>query len=220
MTGKIIPFPDPRYFSGVDGIVYVGGSLNTQTLAQAYSLGIFPWPVEGYPLLWHCPEERGILDFSKLHIPKSLQRFQRKSNYTFSFNRAFPEVIKNCAKKKRLKQDGTWITPEIISAYIDFHKAGYAHSVECWDGNKLIAGLYGVYVDGLFSGESMFAHVSNASKLCLLKLIEQLDSWHHQWMDIQMLTPITEALGGEYISRLDFLNRKDRLLGKKSSLQF
>lgn len=211
MSTDVNIFPDPRYFPGVEGVVYVGADLEVKTLVQAYRLGIFPWPVEGYPLLWHCPDPRGILDFDKLHIPKSLKRFLKKSPYTITFNRTFRDVIENCALQPRKGQDGTWILPSFIPAYTKFHRAGYAHSIECWQGERLVGGLYGVFVGGVFSGESMFHVEPNASKLCLIALVERLKAFGFTWMDIQMVTPVTKLLGGDYISREVFLDRLEEL---------
>lgn len=208
---ETVAFPNPRHFPGIDGIVYVGGNLAVATLKQAYSTGIFPWPVEGYPLLWHCPDARGILEFKNLHVPKSLQRFRRQQNYRVTFNTCFKDVIEACAKQKRSGQDGTWILPNFIPAYQKFHKAGYAHSIEVWDqNNNLVGGLYGVYINGVFSGESMFHRSSNASKIALISLIERLQEKGIEWMDIQMVTPLLEHLGGRYVSRLDFLDRLEK----------
>lgn len=207
----VIAFPNPRHFPGIDGIVYVGGNLAVATLKQAYTIGIFPWPVEGYPLLWHCPDARGILEFKNLHIPKSLQRHRRNANYKVTFNTCFKQVIEACAKQKRSGQDGTWILPNFIPAYSKFHKSGYAHSIEVWnEKGDLVGGLYGVYINGVFSGESMFHTESNASKIALVSLIEKLQEKGLTWMDIQMVTPLLEHLGGNYVSRLDFLDRLEK----------
>lgn len=217
MSTEINIFPDPRYFPGIDGIVYVGADLESKTLLQAYRLGIFPWPVEGYPLLWHCPDPRGVLDFDQLHIPRSLARILKRNPYTFTFNRAFSQVIESCAQQSRKGQTGTWILPSFIPSYTRFHRAGFAHSVECWNGDRLVGGLYGVYVSGVFSGESMFHSEPNTSKLCLIKLVERLKSLGLSWMDIQMVTPVTKHLGGRYIPRLEFLSRLEFLRKNNAS---
>jgi leucyl/phenylalanyl-tRNA--protein transferase len=207
-TSKI-EFPDPWNLpEESDGLIYVGGSLEVETLASAYSQGIFPWPLEEqYPLFWFCPEPRGVIDFADVHVPQSLEKLRKKNRFHFTVNKVFHEVIHACALQKRPGQDGTWIIPELIPAYIKFHQAGFAHSIECWEGETLVGGLYGVCIQGVFSGESMFHSVPNASKLCLLETIERLKNHGMEWMDIQMLTPVTEHLGGHYISRRDFLLR-------------
>jgi leucyl/phenylalanyl-tRNA--protein transferase len=191
-----------------NGLVAVGGSLSVETLVLAYSRGIFPWPIEGQPMLWFCPDPRGVLDFAEVHVPRSLKKFARQNpNFRWTKNKAFAQVIEECAKQPRPGQDGTWILPEIKQGYLELFKAGFVRSLECWDGDELIAGFYGVDVNGLFSAESMFFKRSNASKLCLWKMIENLQAEGRTWMDIQMVTPISECFGGKYISRADFLRR-------------
>jgi leucyl/phenylalanyl-tRNA---protein transferase len=177
-------------------------------LVQAYSSGIFPWPLEEvYPLFWFCPEPRGVLDFNDLHVPKSLAKLRRKGEFRVTFNTAFARVMEECAKQPRPGQEGTWIVPALLPAYEAFHSEGYAHSVEVWRGDSLVGGLYGVYVKGVFSGESMFHLEPNTSKIALLEMAEKLRSLGLKWMDIQMLTPVTEHMGGHYVSRRDFLVR-------------
>ncbi len=207
-SGKI-KFPDPAILpEESDGLIYIGGNLDVENLVQAYTLGIFPWPLEEiYPLFWFCPEPRGVLDFEDLHIPRSLEKLRKKQTYHFTFNQAFARVMEACAKQKRPGQEGTWIIPSMVPSYLAFHAAGYAHSIECWRGEELVGGLYGVFVKGIFSGESMFHTEPNTSKLCLVEIALRLKSMGLHWMDIQMLTPVTEHLGGHYISRRDFLQR-------------
>jgi leucyl/phenylalanyl-tRNA--protein transferase len=216
-------FPDPAAPT-LDGIVAMGDELRVETLFEAYSFGIFPWPHPDLPCLWFCPDERGVLDFSELHISRSLQREMRRQRFQFTVNKNFPAVIEECGHQPRAGQTGTWITPLIKKVYVDFHKAGYAHSVECWDGARLVGGIYGVYVGGVFSGESMFFKESNASKLCLLKLIEFLQANGLQWMDIQMVTSVTQSLGGKYIAKREFLERlaleKDRMRTQGQPLNY
>jgi leucyl/phenylalanyl-tRNA--protein transferase len=205
-------FPDPWLLPDEsDGLIYIGGNLAVETLVNAYTLGIFPWPLEPeYPLFWFCPEPRGVLDFSEIHVPRSLAKLQKKNAYHFTFNKAFNRVMDACADQKRKGQEGTWIVPEMFPAYDRFHKEGYAHSVECWRGDKLVGGLYGVLVKGVFSGESMFHKEPNTSKLCVLAMIERLKAAGFTWMDIQMVTPVMENLGGKYITRKEFLGRLRR----------
>lgn len=207
-TGPV-KFPDPALLSEEsDGLIYIGGNLGVDTLVQAYSMGIFPWPLEEiYPLFWFCPEPRGVLDFNDLHIPRSLEKLRRKGAYRCTFNKAFSRVMEECAKQPRPGQEGTWIVPSLLPAYDEFHRQGYAHSIEVWRGDALVGGLYGVYVKGVFSGESMFHLEPNTSKIALVEMALRLKSLGLQWMDIQMLTPVTENLGGHYISRRDFLQR-------------
>lgn len=201
-----IEFPE-AHLAMEEGLIAVGGKLDTPTLYHAYKKGIFPWPQQGYPLLWFSPDQRGVLDFAQFHIPKSLEKLTHKNNYHFTFNQAFEQVITDCQKQPRKLQNGTWIIPELKEAYVQFHTAGFAHSVECWDQGQLVGGIYGVFVEGVFSGESMFHKQPNTSKLSLVVLIEHLKKIGLHWMDIQMVTPVTEQMGGRYITRDEFLDR-------------
>jgi leucyl/phenylalanyl-tRNA--protein transferase len=173
----------------------------------AYRQGIFPWPVAGLPLLWFSPAERGVLIFGDLHIARSLRRARRRSALRFTVDQAFGTVIRACADTPRPGQDGTWITPQIVAAYVRLHRLGIAHSVEAWDGTDLVAGLYGVDVDGAFAAESMFYRAPDASKLTLLWLVDHLRSRGLDWLDIQVLTPHMSRLGGRGIARDTFLAR-------------
>lgn len=202
-------FPDPRT-ADEEGVVAIGGDLHSETLKAAYRRGIFPWPLPDYPekfpyLTWFCPDPRGILEFKDLHVPKSLRKSMKRCSYKFTIDQNFNEVINMCRNIPR-GDSGTWISADIVSAYIDFHEKGHAHSVEVWDADKLVAGLYGVDAFGVFAGESMFTLVSDGSKMALLFLIEHLASRGATWMDIQMLTPHMEALGAKLIRRDAFLD--------------
>lgn len=199
-------FPDPTTASE-DGLLCFGGELQTEVLLDAYFHGIFPWPHEGYPMLWFCPLERGILVFKDLHIPKSMQKLIRKNIYTFRFNTNFEKVLEQCALVPRKGQKGTWITDEIKKAYLQLFKEGFAISIECYRENTLVGGLYGVLVAGVFSGESMYGLEDNVSKLCVIEMVKYLERLGHEWMDIQMVTPVMELLGGQYLSRVEYLYR-------------
>ena len=188
---------DPRR-AGDREVVGVGNDLSVETLVWAYKHGIFPWPMEGYPLLWFCPPQRAVLEFSRLHVSRRLARLRRTTSMTFTRDAAFAQVIDACRRSPRPGQAGTWITSELLRAYVQLHQAGYAHSVEAWDqSGVLVGGLYGVAVGGVFSGESMFHSVPDASKLALLHLIDHLQGRRLGWMDIQMLTPPHESAGGD-----------------------
>ena len=202
----IARFPNPRQ-TGPEGILAVGGDLHPQSLLLAYRQGIFPWPMDGVPLAWFCPPERGIVEFSEIHIPRSLTAVQKRAPYRLTIDRAFESVIRSCAALPRPGQDGTWITDEMVEAYTTFHRIGHAHSVEAWLGDELVGGMYGVDVDGAFAGESMFYLKPNASKLVLLYLFDHLKKRGLDWMDIQVLTPHMEALGAKLIPRDLFLDR-------------
>ncbi len=202
----IVAFPDPLT-ANADGIVAVGGDLHPESLLLAYRQGIFPWPVDGLPLLWFCPAERAILEFADLHVPRSLARARTRSTLHFTIDAAFPAVIRACAETPRPGQDGTWITLQIVAAYTLLHRMGIAHSVEAWNDKHLVGGIYGVAIDGAFAAESMFYREPNASKLALLHLIEHLRSRGLDWLDTQMLTPHIERLGARTIRRDVFLKK-------------
>lgn len=202
-------FLPPRQ-AGDNQIVGVGGALTARTLLSAYMQGIFPWPMAGQPLLWFCPPERAVLDFDRLRVPERLARLRRNTPLSLTTDRDFAAVIAACRASPRPDQGGTWITPAMQRAYVEFHQAGYAHSVEVWDeAGDLVGGLYGVAVGGVFGGESMFHRVPNASKLALLFLIEHLAARGATWIDIQQLTPHMAALGAWEIPRAVFLDRLD-----------
>jgi len=202
-------FPDPRRATP-EGIVAVGGRPEPGLLAEAYERGIFPWPVEGYPLLWFSPPERGVLFFEELHVPRSLARERRRTRLEFTIDRAFERVMRACAEVPRAHEQGTWITREMIRGYCEFHRLGRAHSVEAWEDGELVGGVYGVDAGGAFAGESMFHRQPNASKLALLFLIDHLAARGLEWLDIQVLTPHMEALGARLVPREEFLERLAR----------
>jgi len=212
-------FPDPR-LAGEEGLLCVGGDLAVATLVEAYSNGIFPWPQEGVPLMWFSPSHRGVLDFEELHWPRRFLRELKDDSFEITFNKAFARVIHECAAIPRTHESGTWILPPMEKAYTRFHEAGYAHSVECWHAGELVGGLYGVYVGGVFSGESMFHKRSGASKRCLFSMIEKLRANGLQWIDIQMVTPVLQTFGGKYISRDEFLARIAAAKANPSRLKF
>ena len=197
-------FPDPRYVRG--DIVALGEDLSVDTLRDAYRHGIFPWPHDDLPLPWFSPRRRTLLFFDELHVGRSLRRAQRDSTLTFTIDRDFPSVIAACAEAGRPEQDGTWIGPPIVAAYTALHQAGEAHSVEAWDGETLVGGLYGVDAGGAFTGESMFHRQPDASKLALLYLVDHLRARGIGWIDCQVTTPHMQALGSREITRAKFLD--------------
>lgn len=211
-------FPDPK-LDYEEGLVGVGGTLEVPVLLEAYSKGIFPWPQEGYPMLWFCPEKRGVLKFDHFRIPTSLKKkLKTYQNIRFTKNQNFAEVIQACADQKRLNQQGTWISDKIINAYIDFHNAGYAHSWEVWEEDLLVGGGYGVFCQGVFSGESLFHRKTNMSKLALIQMVEDLKTQGLKWMDTQMVTPLLKAFGAEEIPKKQYLKllsiTQENFLGK------
>lgn len=209
MTGAEWPPPDPADEVGLVALDY---NLSPDRLVSAYRNGIFPWPDSASlfsPIPWVSPPRRAILEFSALHVPKNLRKAQRAaaSMLRFTIDAAFPEVIAICAATPRPGQTGTWITSPMMAAYTELHRRGHAHSVELWDGTELIGGLYGVTAGGMFTGESMFHRRNDASKLCVLHLIEHLRARGATWLDIQQLTPHFARLGAREISRDEFLVR-------------
>ncbi len=204
-----ISFPNPWTFKTLEDVIAVGGELTAENLQLSYSLGIFPWPHEGYPLLWFCPEKRGILDFSNLHIGQTLKKWIKKNqdHIVVKINHDFSAVIKNCRLQKRGGQKGSWINKDIEHAYTALHKLGGALSLECYIDEKLVAGIYGVMSKSYFSCESMFYKIDNGSKYAFIQLVEYLKASGHVWMDLQMITEVTEAFGGKYITKKEFLNR-------------
>lgn len=201
-----VSFPDPG-IAMPEGVVDVSDDLRVERLLEAYSFGIFPWPHEDLPTIWFCPERRGVLDFADFHVSRSLRKVIERGEFECTFNRCFDLVVDACSQMPRAGQSGTWITERLIKAYKQFHTAGYAHSLEVWHGEDLVGGLYGVYVAGVFSGESMFFLRSNASKVAVVRLVEFLRSQGLKWMDIQMVTPVMGSFGGHYVSRMEYLCR-------------
>lgn len=198
-------FPDPS-LDYEEGLIGIGGTLEVPVLVEAYSKGIFPWPQEGYPMLWFCPENRGILKFDNFHIPGSLRKkLKNYQSIRYTRNTCFSEVIKACSEQKRANQQGTWISDEMVKAYTKFHEAGYAHSWEVWDKDELVGGGYGVLCEGVFSGESLFHKKTNMSKLALIQMVEDLGEQGLKWMDTQMVTPLLKAFGAEEIPKKLYL---------------
>ncbi len=195
-------FPPP-VLARDDGLLAVGGDLSVERLLLAYSMGIFPWYSEGDPLLWWSPDPRMVLVPGEFHCSRRLARILRQDNFRVTFDQDFAQVIKGCAVP-RSDQEGTWIVPEMQEAYIRLHEEGWAHSVECWQGEELVGGLYGVSLGGFFFGESMFSKVANGSKVAFASLAAQLDSWDFDLIDCQMNTPHLVTLGAREITGLDF----------------
>ena len=198
-------FPPPEAAEDY-GLLAIGGDLSPERLLLAYSLGIFPWYNPGEPILWWSPDPRCVLFPAELHISRSLQRFMRKRSYRISFNENFAGVIYWCrGLRAGLDGSGTWITLEMKKAYIRLHELGFAHSVECWDGDQLVGGLYGVCIGRCFFGESMFSRCANASKVVLVHLMEYLQDKGFELLDCQQTTDHLLSMGAREISRQEFL---------------
>ncbi|MBX9781969.1 MAG: leucyl/phenylalanyl-tRNA--protein transferase [Chitinophagaceae bacterium] len=187
-----------------DGLLALGGDLSAERLLLAYRSGIFPWFNEDEPLLWWCPNPRCVLFPNELYVSKSMNHLLKKNAFTITINKAFEEVIHHCGETRK-KQEGTWITDDIIDAYSELHRLGYAVSVEAWNNNQLAGGLYGIRMGNLFFGESMFSKESNASKYAFIRYVQQLLQEGVVLIDCQVFTPHLESLGARMIDRDLFL---------------
>ncbi len=210
---KTIWFPDPDLAED-DGLLAIGGDLSVPRLLAAYSKGIFPWTVD--PITWWSPDPRAIIELDKFHVPRSLAKLIRKGVFEITIDKAFRQVIEGCAEPAPGREQ-TWITPEFIEAYTRLHKAGHAHSVECWQNCMLVGGIYGVAIGGFFAGESMFHRVPNASKVALYHLVQHLRQREFALFDIQMITPVTKLLGAIEIPRTEYLRRLKKAIKLDSS---
>ena len=197
-------FPPP-HLADPDGLLAVGGDLRPERLVLAYSSGIFPWPAEGLPLLWHSPDPRFVLQVSDLHVPRSVAKRIRRGDFELTMDTAFADVIRACARKPRPGQDGTWITEEMVLGYERLHQLGVAHSVEAWQNGQLVGGLYGVSIGGAFFGESMFAERADASKVAFVCFVQQLSRWGTELVDAQVHTPHLERFGARLWTRAAYL---------------
>jgi leucyl/phenylalanyl-tRNA---protein transferase len=189
----------------VDGLVALGGDLSIERLLLAYRSGIFPW-YDGDVPLWWCPDPRFVLFPNELKISKSMQQVMRKQSFDFVFNQHFEQVMRQCMQIKREHEDGTWINEELIKSFVQLHKQGMAICAEAWQNGELVGGLYGMRLGNVFFGESMFAHVSNASKFAFILLVQQLQQQGVVLIDCQVYTEHLESLGARMIVRKDFLD--------------
>jgi leucyl/phenylalanyl-tRNA--protein transferase len=205
LTEQLI-FPPP-HLAADNGLLAVGGDLSPERLLLAYRLGIFPWFSAGDPILWWSPAPRLILEPHGLRISRRLQRTIRKGVFRVTMDTAFSQVITSCARVVRRHEESTWITTEIITAYNRLHELGFAHSVECWQGDTLAGGLYGVGLGGIFFGESMFSIISDSSKVALAHLAKQLAAWDFNLIDCQVKNEHLLRLGAREISRPEFQQR-------------
>jgi len=196
-------FP-PAHLADPDGLLAVGGDLRPERLLLAYRSGIFPWYNEGEPIQWYSPDPRFVLVPNQLHISHSMKALLRKNVFEYRFNTAFAEVIRNCRQTPRAGQIGTWITTEMEGAYLALHHLGHAVSAECWHEDRLVGGLYGIRLPGLFCGESMFSLEPNASKFAFIHLVRQIQAYV-SLIDCQVYTPHLASLGAQFIAREQFL---------------
>ena len=199
-------FP-PLSASGEDGLLAIGGELSPDRLISAYKKGIFPWYEIGQPVLWWSPDPRMVLFPSEFKLSKSLKSTLRKGHFHCTRNQAFEQVITACAEVARPGQHGTWITPQMKDAYIELNRLGYAHSVECWQNDRLVGGLYGIDLSEVkvFCGESMFSLERDASKVAFHFLVQQLKEAGYSCIDCQVYTDHLASLGAREISRADFI---------------
>lgn len=204
LLSEQIKFP-PVHLANKTGLLAVGGDLSSERLIEAYKKGIFPWYSEGEPICWYSPNPRMVLFPNKIHISKSMKKVLKNENFEVTFNQNFERVIENCKNSKRKNQFGTWITNEMEKAYIKLHKKGVAKSVEVWKNNRLVGGLYGIDLQNVFCGESMFSKVSNASKVAFVYLAEKLYSEKYKIIDCQIYNDHLASMGAEEISREKFL---------------
>lgn len=202
------PFP-PLESADEDGLLAIGGNYSTALLRIAYQQGIFPWPTGETPM-WYSPDPRFVLFPDELVVSKSMRQVLRSGRFRFSVNTDFRAVITQCSQTYRKGQQGTWINEDMIEAYIGLHREGMAHSAETWMDNALVGGLYGVRVGNVFCGESMFSHVSNASKFAFIKMVEHLQKGGVTLIDCQVHTTHLESLGARMIPRKDYVS----MLGK------
>jgi leucyl/phenylalanyl-tRNA--protein transferase len=202
---KALFFP-PVSETDEEGILAVGGDLNPERLKLAYKSGIFPWFNEGERILWWSPDPRMVLFLDELIVSKSMRNILNRNMFKITFNQNFAAVISNCQNIKREGQDGTWISNEMIDAYCDLHAQGIAKSVEVWQDEVLVGGLYGIDLGHVFCGESMFSKVSNASKVAFITLVNYLREGNYKLLDCQVYNPHLESLGCREIDRDEFMS--------------
>ena len=208
-----IEFPPPELASR-EGLLAVGGDLCQERLIEAYSMGIFPWFSEAEPIMWWSPDPRLVLYPDELRVSRSLQKTIKKGLFQLTMDQSFDQVITACAGVRRKHGKGTWIVPDMINAYCQLHVSGYAHSVEAWQNDELVGGLYGVSLGKCFFGESMFTHVDNASKVAFVALVEHLRTLSFDLIDCQVTTEHLISFGAREIQRGVFLDQLKETLAK------
>lgn len=209
LSSDEISFPDPRLNHPENDIMAIGGDLNVERVLFAYECGIFPWFEPGEEILWWSPDPRCVLFPENLKISKSMRKVFRDEVFTFTENHCFYEVMLNCKNISRNHEDGTWITDDFIKTYTDLHLMGIAKSVEVWQNGELVGGFYGLVINNVFCGESMFAQVSNASKAGFIYFVEKYKNTFHL-IDCQVTTSHLVSLGATVISKMDYLDILDK----------
>ncbi|MCB9872446.1 MAG: leucyl/phenylalanyl-tRNA--protein transferase [Planctomycetes bacterium] len=212
--GVIEDFPDPRR-ADPEGLVAIGGDLSVERLLLAYEQGVFPWFNADHPELWWSPDPRAVVLPQTLHVSRSMLRCLRGGRFHTTRDAAFGEVIRGCAENR---EDGTWIVRRMITAYTALHRAGHAHSLEVWEGERLVGGIYGVHRGGLFAAESMFHRATNASKVALIELVRWLGERGVELVDVQLMTPHLATMGAIEIRREAYLRRVEALVCKPVTL--
>lgn len=206
-----LAFPSPHE-AEPGGLLAVGGDLGSARILLAYSMGIFPWYSEGEPILWWSPDPRCVLDLDDFHVSRRLRRVLNQGRFRVTFDEDFRGVIRACASVERRGQEGTWITPEMERAYVRLHEAGVAHSVECWLGEDLVGGIYGIALGRGFFGESMFHRETDASKVVVARLVDRLAGWDFHFIDAQVTTSHMLSLGAREVPRALFLEDLEEAL--------
>ncbi|WP_318375083.1 leucyl/phenylalanyl-tRNA--protein transferase [Enterobacter sp.] len=213
-----VAFPSPEgALREPNGLLALGGDLSPARLLMAYQRGIFPWFSPGDPILWWSPDPRAVLWPEQFHLSRSMARFHKRSPYRVTLNHDFGQVIAGCAQDR---DEGTWITPDVVLAYHRLHELGYAHSIEVWEGDELVGGMYGVSQGALFCGESMFSRRVNASKTALLVLCEDFLRQGGQLIDCQVLNEHTASLGATDIPRREYLQHLNAMRLQKMPPHF
>ncbi len=207
---EAIPFPDPSE-ADQHGLLAFGGDLSPERLLSAYARGIFPWYEED-PILWFSPDPRMVLRPGELYVNRTLAKNLRRERYEIRVDTAFEDVVRCCSEVPRPDQDGTWITEDLRAGFVRLYELGFAHSFESWEGGQLVGGVYGMSLGAAFFGESMFATKSDASKVAFVALVRQIEAWGFHFLDCQVHTPNTEALGGTEWPREEFLDALDQAL--------
>jgi leucyl/phenylalanyl-tRNA--protein transferase len=206
----------PPELADPEGLVGVGGDLRPETLLRAYADGVFPWFNADDPVLWWSPDPRAIIPLDAFHVPRRLARSIRRGKFRVTVNQCFEAVMRACGENR---PEGTWVTEEMVRAYLALHRLGSAHSVETWVGDELAGGTYGVAIGGLFAAESMFYRVTDGSKAALVGLVERLRERGYELLDVQMTTAHTQRFGAVEIPRREYLRRLRRAV-RKAGVRF